>query len=96
MAVSRPALDGTYQQMPDGTWSPAEPEPVTYDFDVEVTGTGPFEWEAWVGMKCVASGGARTRLGLQVSLLRAKRKHAALIGRAVNTPADIPEGDDSV
>jgi hypothetical protein len=61
------------QQNPDGSWSPAEPEPLTDDFDVEVYGTGPYRWEAWVGMTEVASGTARTRLGLQVALLRARR-----------------------
>jgi len=62
------------QQNPDGSWSPSEPEPLTDDFDVEVTGTGPFDWEAWVGMTKVASGQASTRLGLQVALLRARRR----------------------
>ncbi|WP_405883592.1 hypothetical protein OG747_36430 [Streptomyces sp. NBC_01384] len=62
------------QQNPDGSWSPAEPIPLTDDFDVEVTGTGPFEWEAWIGVERVASGRARTRLGLQVALLRARRR----------------------
>jgi hypothetical protein len=61
------------QQNPDGSWSPAEPEPLTDDFDVEVYGAGPYRWEAWVGMTEVASGTARTRLGLQVALLRARR-----------------------
>ena len=62
------------QQNPDGSWSPAEPLPLTDDFDVEVYGTGPYRWEAWVGMERVASGRARTRLGLQVALLRARRR----------------------
>ena len=66
----------TMQQNPDGTWTPSTPTPLTDDFDIEVTGTGPFEWEAWIGMNQVASGHARTRLGLQIALLRARRKHA--------------------
>ncbi|MFE4818570.1 hypothetical protein ACFRFU_19485 [Streptomyces sp. NPDC056704] len=64
------------QQNPDGSWSPAEPEPLTDDFDVEVYGTGPYRWEAWVGMTEVASGRARTRVGLWVATTRAKRRHA--------------------
>ena len=64
------------RQNPDGTWSPAEPEPLTDDFDVEVYGTGPYRWEAWVGMTEVATGTARTRLGLQFALWRARRRHA--------------------
>lgn len=63
------------RQNPDGSWSPDEPLPLTDDFDVEVTGHGPYEWEAWAGMDQVASGRARTRLGLQVALLRARRRH---------------------
>jgi hypothetical protein len=63
------------QQNPDGTWGPAEPEPLSDDFDVEVEGTGPYRWEAWVGMTEVASGTARSRLGLLAAITRAKRRH---------------------
>lgn len=63
------------QQNPDGSWSPAEPEPLTDDFDVEVTGHGPWEWETWVGMTEVASGRARTRLGLHLAIWWARRRH---------------------
>lgn len=63
------------QQNPDGSWSPSQPLPLTDDFDVEVYGTGPYRWEAWVGMTEVATGRARTRLGLRVAIARAKRKH---------------------
>lgn len=62
------------RQNTDGSWSPATPEPLTDDFDIEVTGTGPYSWEGWIGLQCVASGTARTRLGLQVALLRARRR----------------------
>ncbi|MGW4670114.1 hypothetical protein [Streptomyces sp. NPDC004324] len=62
------------RQNTDGTWSPDQPTPLTDDFDVEVTGTGPYAWEAWIGLQCVASGQARTKLGLQVALLRARRR----------------------
>lgn len=65
------------RQNPDGSWSPDVPLPLTDDFDIEVTGPSPYEWEAWVGMRCVASGTARTRLGLRIALIRAKRKHNA-------------------
>lgn len=64
------------QQNPDGSWSPAEPVPLTDDFDVEVTGRGPWQWDAWVGMTEVASGRARTRLGLRLAVARARRRHA--------------------
>lgn len=72
------------RQNADGSWSPDVPLPLTDDFDVEVTGPSPYEWEAWVGMKCVATGRARTRLGLRVALYRAKRKHNA------TDPKDTP------
>lgn len=65
----------TMQQNPDGTWTETVPLTPTDDFDVEVYGTGPFVWEAWIGMRKVAAGRARTRLGLQIALLRARRKH---------------------
>ncbi|BBB01054.1 hypothetical protein RVR_8291 [Actinacidiphila reveromycinica] len=65
----------TMQQNPDGSWTEATPLTLTDSFDVEVTGRGPFEWEAWIGMRRVAAGRARTRLGLQIALLRARRKH---------------------
>ncbi|MER7813832.1 hypothetical protein [Streptomyces sp. NPDC096153] len=66
----------TSQQNSDGTWSPATPEPLADSLDFEVSGTGPFEWEAWRGMSLVAHGTARTRLGLHLALFRAKRKHS--------------------
>jgi hypothetical protein len=66
----------TSRQNPDGTWTPAEPLPLTQDFDVEVHGTGPYRWEAWVGMTEVATGSARTRLGLWFAITRAKRRYA--------------------
>ena len=66
----------TSQQNPDGSWSPAEPLPLTDDFDVEVYGTGPWIWQAWVGLDRIASGRARTRLGLRFATARAKRRHA--------------------
>lgn len=59
----------------NGIWSHSVPIPMTDDFDVEVCGTGPYRWEAWVGLHRVASGRARTRFGLAVALLRAKRRH---------------------
>jgi hypothetical protein len=67
------------QQNPDGTWTPSTPAPLHpgLDFEVYGTGRGPFRWEAWSGMNQVATGTARTRLGLQIGLLRARRKHAA-------------------
>lgn len=67
----------TSQQNPDGTWTTAEPLPLAVGLDFEVTGLGPYEWEAWRGTARVASGRARTRPGLQFALLRAKRKYAA-------------------
>lgn len=63
-------------QNPDGSWTPSQPLPLTDDFDVEVYGTGPYRWEAWVGMTEVATGAARTRLGLWFGITRAKRRHA--------------------
>jgi hypothetical protein len=38
--------------------------------------TGRLEWEAWVGMTEVASGRARTRLGLWLAIWRSRRRHA--------------------
>jgi hypothetical protein len=64
------------QQNPDGTWSPAEPLPLTDDFDVEVYGHGPWVWTAHRGSALVAQGRARTRLGLWFSITRAKVRHA--------------------
>lgn len=63
-------------QNPDGSWTPSEPLPLTDDFDVEVYGTGPYRWEAWVGQTGVAHGTAYTRLGLWFGITRAKRRHA--------------------
>lgn len=60
----------------DGTWTPSTPIPLSDDLDFEVTGNGPYSWEAWRGMNQVAAGSAHTRLGLQVALLRARRKHS--------------------
>jgi hypothetical protein len=64
------------RQNPDGSWSPAEPEPLTNDFDVEVYGTGPWVWTAHRGSNLVAQGRARTRLGLWSAITCAKRRHA--------------------
>ncbi|WP_097982842.1 hypothetical protein [Streptomyces sp. f150] len=66
----------TSQQNPDGTWTPAVPLPITPTLDFEVTGHGPYRWDAWRGTRQVAAGTARTRLGLTIALLRARRKHA--------------------
>src|SRR2546430_2338943 len=74
------------RQNADGSWSPAEPLPLTDDFDVEVYGTGPYRWQAWVGMTEIASGRARTRLGLRFAIARAKRQHA----RSSPQPAPTP------
>lgn len=65
------------KQNPDGSWSPSTPIPLTDDLDLEVYGTGPYRWEAMRGMATVAAGSARTRLGLEFALRRARRKHAA-------------------
>lgn len=64
------------QQNPDGSWSPAEPLPLTNDFDAEVYGTGPWVWTAHRGSALVAQGRARTRIGLWFAIARAKRRHA--------------------
>ncbi|MFF0055632.1 hypothetical protein ACFYRI_14705 [Streptomyces microflavus] len=66
----------TSQQNPDGTWTTAVPIPVTPTLDFEVTGHGPYRWDAFRGTRRLASGAARTRLGLTVALLRARRKYA--------------------
>ncbi|MGW5122996.1 hypothetical protein ACWEQ7_02845 [Streptomyces sp. NPDC004069] len=66
----------TVRQNPNGSWSPDEPLPLTNDFDAEVYGTGPWRWEAYRGLAKVASGRARTRLGLQFALWRARRHRA--------------------
>jgi hypothetical protein len=66
----------TLRPDPDGFWTRAEPIPLTQDFDVEVYGTGPYRWEAWAGRDMVASGTARTRLGLWFATTRATIRHA--------------------
>lgn len=69
-------MTDTLRQNPDGSWSPDQPIPLTDDFDVEVYGTGPYRWEAWVGKDMIGCGSVRTRLGLWFSITRAKRRHA--------------------
>lgn len=54
--------------------SPAAP---TEGFGVDVYGTGPYRWEAWDGMTKLATGTARTRVGLWIAAHRAKRRHLA-------------------
>ncbi|MEU1443070.1 hypothetical protein [Streptomyces mirabilis] len=66
----------TLRQNPDGTWSPAEPLPLTDDFDIEVYGTGPWTWIAYRGGPEVAHGHARTRIGLYTALLWARVRTA--------------------
>ncbi|MFB8182609.1 hypothetical protein ACFC8N_42800 [Streptomyces sp. NPDC055966] len=68
--------NGVLRQNPDGTWGPVKPLPLTGDFDVEVYGTGPWRWEAWAGLDRVATGNARTRFGLKIAILRARRQHS--------------------
>lgn len=78
--LTAPTPEGTVvpdsQQNPDGSWSPAEPIALTDDFDVEVYGTGPYRWEAWVGTTRVGSGQSRTRIGLRFAIARARRRTA--------------------
>ncbi|MEV0556184.1 hypothetical protein AB0I27_22380 [Streptomyces sp. NPDC050597] len=74
--MQEPAASDTLHQNPDGSWSPTEPLPLTGDFDVEVYGSGPYRWTAWAGRNQVATGAARTRLGLRFATASAKRRHA--------------------
>lgn len=60
------------QQTPDGSWTPAQPLPLTADFDAEVYGTGPWTWIAYRGGIEVAYGRARTRVGTQAALVWAR------------------------
>jgi hypothetical protein len=62
----------TARQNPDGTWSLAQPLAPTNDFDAEIYGTGPWTWIAYRGGLEAATGHARTRLGLQLALMRAR------------------------
>jgi hypothetical protein len=62
----------TARQNPSNGWSPAQPLPATNDFDAEVYGTGPWTWIAYRGGCEVAHGRARTRLGTQIALHRAR------------------------
>ncbi|MFC8065452.1 hypothetical protein [Streptomyces sp. NPDC057293] len=64
------------QQNADGTWSPAQPLPLTRCFDAEVYGTGPCTWIAYRGGVEVATGHARTRIGMQFALLWARVRTA--------------------
>ncbi|WP_318202929.1 hypothetical protein [Streptomyces sp. SCL15-4] len=66
----------TTRQNPDGSCSPATPLPLTNGLDVEVHGTGPYVWQAWIGLDRIASGRARTRPGLQFAIWRARRQAA--------------------
>ncbi|MFD7794353.1 hypothetical protein [Streptomyces sp. NPDC059759] len=66
----------TSQQNPDGTWSPAEPLPLTNDFDIEIYGHGPWAWTAHRGAHLVAQGRARTRLGLWAATTKTRIRHA--------------------
>lgn len=66
----------TPQQNANGTWAPATPLPISDTLDFEVAGHGPYRWDAWRGTQQVATGTARTRLGLTLALFRARRKHA--------------------
>ncbi|MGC5012559.1 hypothetical protein ACLQ2R_17485 [Streptosporangium sp. DT93] len=66
-----PAPPRTSRQNDDGTWSPATPLGFQGDrLDVEVFGSGPWGWAAYRGGERVASGRARTRLGLLLSIAR--------------------------
>lgn len=47
---------------------------MTPGFDVEITGTGPYAWHAYDGVRPVASGRARTKLALHWALHRQARK----------------------
>jgi hypothetical protein len=67
----------TDRQNLDGSWSPAEPLPLSRDFDAEVYGTGPWTWIAYRGGAEVAHGRARTRIGLHAALLWARIRTAA-------------------
>ncbi|QTD97015.1 hypothetical protein S1361_06600 [Streptomyces cyanogenus] len=69
-------MSQTSRQNPDGTWSPAQPLPLTRDFDAEVYGTGPWTWIAYRAGVEAASGRARTKFGLRVALLRARVRTA--------------------
>ncbi|WP_432111390.1 hypothetical protein [Streptomyces sp. YPW6] len=66
----------TSQQNPNGTWTTATPLPLRDLVDYEVVGHGPYHWVAWRGTHRLASGTARTRIGLTFALLRARRKSA--------------------
>lgn len=66
----------TSQQSPDGTWAPAAPLPLRDLVDYEVTGHGPYRWVAFRGTEHLACGTTRTRLGLTIALLRARRNSA--------------------
>ncbi|WP_144316936.1 hypothetical protein [Streptomyces sp. sk226] len=67
----------TSQQNTDGTWAPASPLPLRDLVDYEVTGHGPYRWVAFRGTEHLACGTARTRLGLTIALLRARRNSAS-------------------
>lgn len=57
----------TTRQASDGVWEPAAPLGIQgRGLDFEVTSRG--RWAAYRGTRCVASGTARTRAGLAVTL----------------------------
>lgn len=57
-------------------WRPAAPLPIQPGIDFEVSGSGPWIWEAYSGVRLLASGRARTRLGLVLGMWAAKRRLA--------------------
>lgn len=62
----------TSQQNADGTWSPAVPLGFQGGLDFEVSGSGPWAWAAYRGARLVASGRAKTRIGLLFATTRTR------------------------
>jgi len=58
----------------DGTLSDAVPLGYIPGVDFEVYGTGPYRWDAFRGPTFVGRGEAKTRIGLEFGLWRAKRQ----------------------
>lgn len=68
-------MSGVYAQRPDGSYEPAVPLGWQGSgIDIEVYGTGPFEWFAYDEDVLVGRGSARTRLGLAWAIRRARRR----------------------
>ncbi len=85
MAEPKPQI---HRQTEHGTWTPARPLGFQgTGLDFEVTGSRPWQWAAYSRHGVVATGKARTRLGLAAALRWAALK-SRITYRALGQRAD--------